>query len=349
MERGVESGGWKVKHTKTVHIALVKELYAKIAQQGVDPKQLDERVGWDKERLRDSDGWVPFAQMQKLLEAGCQLTGNPALYLHLGEAVDPENMGVAGHIIMNSETLRQAACQWERYAKLACSEGNARHKEQPGQFSYIFNFSDDIPFQIIEYAVVSTLSFCRRFTGQDIIPIEVRFQHSLPSYCKEYERIFRSPVTFNQPDNLMALRQADMDLPPRRHNPYLQTILTQHADSLFNQFSVGKQLSDQVRKMIMSHLHEGEVNIGMVSRELNMSRWTLNRKLKEEGTSFQVLLEEMRKHLATDYLRCQKRSPNEVAFLLGFSEPSAFNRAFKRWTGVSPGVYQKSGSPIPEQ
>jgi AraC-like DNA-binding protein len=338
-----------VGHNKTVHVALVRELYAKIVQQGADPKQLDEYVGWDKERLKEFDGWIPFAQMQKLLEAGCRLTANPALCLHLGEAMNPENMGIVGHIIMNSETLRQAAYQWERYAKLACDEGNAYHKEQHGQFSYIFNFSDDVPFQVIEHAIVSTLSFCRRFSGQDIIPIEVRFQHSSPLYRKEYERIFRSPVMFNQPDNVMVLKQADMDLPPRRHNSYLQTVLTQHADSLLNQFSVDKQLSDQVQKVIMNHLHEGDVSIETVSREMAMSRWTLNRKLKEEGTSFQVLLEETRKHLATNYLRYQERSPGEVAFLLGFSEPSAFSRAFKRWMGVSPGVYQKSGSLIPGQ
>ena len=331
-----------MKHHKTVHIALVKELYDKIVQQGVNPEQLDECVGWDKEQFNEFDGRIPFAQMQKLLEAGCQLTGNPALCLHLGEAVNPANIGIVGHVIMNSENLRQAAHQWERYDRLACDAGNAHHKEEQGQSSYIFDFSNDISFQVIEYAVVSALSFCRRFTGQDIIPIEARFQHSPPLYRKEYERIFHSPVMFAQADNVMTLKQSDMDLPPHQHSPYLQTILTRHADSLLDQFPVDKRLGDQVRKVIMNHLHEGNVNIRTVSREMNMSRWTLNRKLQEEGASFQVLLEEIRKRLAIDYLRGRERTFGEVAFLLGFSEPSAFNRAFKRWTGVSPSVYRKS-------
>ena len=330
-----------------VHIALAKELYDGIVREGVDARLLNQGLQWDPAKLPVFDGWLPFSRIEELLELGCRLTGNPSLHLRLAESGDPQNMGVVGRIIMNCESLRQAACQWERYGELACSAGSAHHEEGAGRFRYVFNYPGEVSHRLVEHTVVSTLNFCRRFTGRDIIPIDVRFRHQPQPYKKEYERIFRCPVLFSQRENTLALRRSDADVPPSRRDRYLQALLTRHADSLINGSLQGHGLRDEVGEAIRRGLPQGDTDIRTVSRGMNMSRWTLNRRLKAEGTSFRSLLEETRKSLALSYLRSRDRSSSEVAFLLGFSEPSAFNRAFKRWVGTSPGEYRKSKTAAP--
>jgi AraC-like DNA-binding protein len=113
-------------------------------------------------------------------------------------------------------------------------------------------------------------------------------------------------------------------------------ILSEHADALLKSLENSKSIRGRVESLLMPILHKGDIGIDAISAKIGISRWTLSRRLKAEGTTFEKILDELRHKLALDYLRGKKVSVNQTAYLVGFSEPAAFSRAFKRWTGTSP-------------
>lgn len=119
----------------------------------------------------------------------------------------------------------------------------------------------------------------------------------------------------------------------------MKSILVQYAQALAAELETGKNFKDEVKKIVGDLLPKGIGDIETVSAKLNMSRWTLTRKLKKEGTTFKKLMGDIRKEFAVAYLKNRRLSLTEIAFLLGYSEASAFQRAFKRWTGKNPHQY----------
>jgi AraC-like DNA-binding protein len=124
---------------------------------------------------------------------------------------------------------------------------------------------------------------------------------------------------------------------------YVFGILSEHADALLKSLESSKSVRGRVESLLMPILHTGDVSMGMIAGRLGLSRQTLLRRLKAEGTTFEKVLDELRRQLALGYLGGKKVSVNETAYLVGFSEPAAFSRAFKRWTGTSPRRMRDSG------
>ena len=120
------------------------------------------------------------------------------------------------------------------------------------------------------------------------------------------------------------------------HQSYLLDLLQQHADNLLDTLKSAGKTTTQVRQLIAKSLPEGKADIEQVSEHLHMSRWTLARRLKSEGVTFNDIVREIRSNLAAQYLSDQKMSVSEVGFLLGYSEPSAFQRAFRSWYSCTP-------------
>lgn len=143
----------------------------------------------------------------------------------------------------------------------------------------------------------------------------VHVTHPDPSYRDEYERIFRAPIVFG--------------------------ILSNHAEALLAELE-SQVVRGRVERVLMPVVHTGDINMDFAASKLGVHRQTLYRKLKAEGVTFEQLLDQLRRRLALDYLRARKVSVNETAYLVGFSDPAAFSRAFKRWTGFSPLKYRKN-------
>ena len=119
-------------------------------------------------------------------------------------------------------------------------------------------------------------------------------------------------------------------------NQYVSSLLTERAESLLEKLEDSKSMRGRVEKLLIPILHTGEAKIETIARKLALSRQTLFRKLKAEGVTFEQVLDELRHELALEYLNGRNVSVNETSYLLGFSDPAAFSRAFKRWTGASP-------------
>jgi AraC-like DNA-binding protein len=164
----------------------------------------------------------------------------------------------------------------------------------------------------------------------------VQITHPEPSYRAEYDRIFKAPITFGAERNALLLDDAWETCRLAPSPRYVFGILCERADALLTDLESSKSIRSRVESLLMPILHTGDVGMEIIASKMGLSRQTLFRRLKAEGVTFEKVLDELRYKLALGYLRGKKVSVNETAYLVGFSEPAAFSRAFKRWTGASP-------------
>ncbi len=170
--------------------------------------------------------------------------------------------------------------------------------------------------------------------------VEVVFSHPEPDYYGVYDRVFGCSVKFDGEECLISISAADAELSIPHRQPYVLELLSNHAQQLFSRLDEASRLTMQVRQLVCKNLTDGHVDIGYISSRLAMSRWTLTRKLKQEGTTFNGLVQQIRCELSRQYLREDQLSVSEVGFLLGYSESSAFLRAFRGWFKCTPGEFR---------
>jgi AraC-like DNA-binding protein len=180
----------------------------------------------------------------------------------------------------------------------------------------------------------------RRF-GVTQIAKRIHVTHSAPSYRGEYERIFRVPVTFGAKWNAMLVDEQWMHHRVQLQPRYVFGVLSERADALLKELESSKSTRGRVEALLMPVLHKGDANMDAIAGKMGMSRQTLFRRLKEEDVTFEKVLDELRHRLALAYLGNNKVSVHQCAYLTGFSDPAAFSRAFKRWTGATPGAFRE--------
>ena len=176
---------------------------------------------------------------------------------------------------------------------------------------------------------------------EDLAPVSVTFTHPKPSCSAKFYEYFRSPVVFEAPTNSLTLPLEAVDKSLPGSNPQLAELNDQVMIEYLAQLDHDR-ITEKVKAAIIDQLPSGNVTDENVAQDLYMSSRNLQRQLQSAGTTFTTLLNEIRQDLAQKYLRDQDTSMTEIAFLLGFSESSAFSRAFKRWIGVTPTQYRKA-------
>ena len=337
-----------IKNTQQIQPSLstapVKLWFESLVKMGLDPNILEEKTGISRQQLEDPDGRILIKQQYKLIKTGIELTGNPNLPLYIATRINAEHMGIIGHVQMNSATLQDSGEALVRYWQLLSDGMSWELVEEEKNFRFILilrNF-DASPIAMVELNLACSITMMRLLVDQEITPVEIRFKYSKPKNIQEYEQVFRAPLSFNQMENSIILSKKDTALPIPHRQGYLEKVLLQHAETLLKKLSSTPGLLHQVQQLILESISMANIDIDSISERLQMSRWTLTRKLKAEGTSFQELLQRIRQELAQSYLKTPQYSVNEVAFLLGYSESSAFQRAFKNWVGQTPTVFRRA-------
>lgn len=297
------------------------------------------RSGIDEAALADPDSRVPFAIYADLMRQACMLCDDPALALHYGEAIDLAEVSIVGLIMNASETMADAFAQLKRFGRLALEVTGAgldvTHRD--GDLWIVDGRASPNAFpQLTEVTFARLVCGPRRFLAEPHV-LEVHLTHPAPSYRSEYDRIFQCDVVFESDWNALRLHpQAPawrVALQPR----YVFGVLTERADMLLKTLDNARTTRARVEGLILPVLHRGETGAGAIASAMGFSRQTLFRRLKDEGVTFAQVLDDLRHRMALHYLQGRKASVNEVAYLVGFSDRAAFSRAFKRWTGRSPG------------
>jgi AraC-like DNA-binding protein len=315
-----------------------------IEANGHDPEALFRDAGIDPDLLNKPGARVPYASVNKVWAKANAVIDDPCFALNSHKYWHPSYFHALGYAWLASHTLRDAFNRSFRYLRVVSEKPFLKLEEDSDGFMSIFNFDllgMRIPAQI-DMGMAMTLHMCRLNYGEDLKPLSVNFVHAEPPCAEEYVALFKAPVRFSSNRNCLTLSLADVDKYLIGANPQLARLNDQVMIEYLGKLDMDN-IVDRVTAVIIDMLPSGGVADEKVAKQLNMSVRSLQRRLKEVGTTFHTLLEGVRKNLATTYVRDQDIELGEVAFLLGFSDQSAFSRAFKRWTSYSPSELRKSG------
>lgn len=193
-----------------------------------------------------------------------------------------------------------------------------------------------------EQTIVAIVKISREVAGEDFRPEAAHFRHQPPDDMTAHEAYFGCPVIFDSDRDALEVSEKSLLAPNRLGDPSISDFFDAHLDRELAQLEDRAGLDKRIRIKISQSLSEGVPSVSQIAQSLNMSARTLQRRLSGQGYSFQTLVDESRRQLAEKLLRETDYALGEIAFLTGFSEQSAFTRAFKRWAGQTPRSYRLS-------
>jgi AraC-like DNA-binding protein len=288
------------------------------------------------QQVADDDARISPAQFCVAWAEAIRLTGDLQLGLTIAAATPPGAFGIVEYVCRSAATLGDALRQWVRYLNLLddavevalVSESDraclrvTRESEAPAPASH------ELCFALVakQAKQLSTVPF--RVTGVD-------FTHHATADAARYRAWFDAPVAFGAEHTQLVMPLTVLDASLISSDPALLAILSRAAGDSQRRGPEPATIAAQVARALGEALRSDDANIAHVAKRLGMTSRSLQRRLKDEATSFGAVRERVRRELAQRYLD-DKLAISEISFLLGFSEPSAFFRAFKRWTGTTP-------------
>jgi AraC-like DNA-binding protein len=314
---------------------------------GIKREDFARAAGFDLRLLEHSNNEIPFTQLFGLYRQAANLTGDDAFGLHVGERDSPKSYGILGYLTINSRTVGEALKRLVRFQRIR-TDGYRFSLEISGanaRLAYIYQaneVSSEERRHEAEETLCSIIDFGRSLTGFEWRLREVHFEHARPNKTCEHERIFCALVCFGKPFTQIVFDSSYFNLPLTEADLTLGSLLERQAEELLAKSPQDeKTFVSQIRPLITENLSGGEqIRMETICRKLGSSKRTLQRKLMEEGITYQKLLEETQFEMSKSYLRKPEITICEISDLLGFSEPSAFHRAFRRWTGLTPKEFQ---------
>lgn len=333
----------------SVSVRSIRPVLGYLAANRHDTAEALRAADIDAACVADPEGRVPHRAAIALWEAAGQMTQDPDLGLHVGEGIRPGAFGALDYAVRTSATLGAGYARLFRYHRVLHDTVEAA-LEIDGRYAVLSHrlpLPGGAPRPVSESILCAWMIGGRQATGVDWAPRQVRFPHAEPADTSEHRRLFRAPLRFGHTRSELVLDRQLLDLPMVQADAALQTIVEAQVQALHERVALPDSTADSVRSILGRWLCDGEPRLETLARELHMSPRTLNRRLQDEGTGFQHILAEVRRELAERHLREGRLAIGEITFLLGFSEASAFHRAFKRWTGVTPAAYRSAGIPSP--
>lgn len=317
-------------------------------------------LGYDAERLLaaagiapgvvdgDPDGYVPHGAMLELWRRAREATGDDHLGIHLAAAAPIGSFEVHAYALLSSPTLRDAYRRACRYQRLIHDATNLRFEEGPeeGVLSHARPGGLPVPREPAEFLVTVWLRFGRLIAGEEWLPNCVRFAHDPPPDTSEHRRLLGERVLFSSGRTALHVANRILDRVNARADRDLVRVMDRYAETALRWAPSRATLSGRVRALLAEALSSGVPAAAEVARRLNLSVRTLHRALRAEGASYRTVVEQLRRERAIELLADRHCSIAEVGFLVGFSELSAFYRAFKRWTGKTPAEVRAEAAPI---
>ena len=306
---------------------------------GVDTEVLLRSVGIERRMLEDPDARLQNRQVGALWAKAYELSRDPVLSLHVAEACPIGAFKVIDYVASSTRTAGEAVRYAARYFPLINTAVRFEIDE----------VGDPVTFEVAGESGPTGLSrphaelvlavfflHVRAVTGMAFGLRQVTFVHPRPPDTREHERIFGCPVRFEDSHNRLLIDRTAWEIPIQTAHSGMLGVLIEHADLLLSRLPRGPELIERTRRAIGERLRGGDPSLESVARELGMSARSLQRHLRDLGSSFNALADEVRQATAHLYLEQPDMALAEISYLLGFADQSAFNRAFKRWTGSTP-------------
>ena len=317
-----------------------RETLRYLDRNGVDAEPLLLKAELSRSQLSEDSGGISVASQHRFLEFAAIETSDSLLGLHVAAEMDLRDAGILFYLAAASATVAEALEHLARYAGTANEAVHLEISQYKGETVLTvrpIDEHDEPRGQFSEFIALAVIRALNRSTNRDFAPSRMTFAHPRNSGLREIHRILRCPVEFAQTTDSWVLPQRVMELPIASGDSHLLHILEAHADDLLSERRTATGLRGLVENRLLSMLPSGKVQTAVVAQQLGMSARSFKRHLAQEGTSFGEVLDRLRYRLALGYLEDQRISLQQIAWLLGYSEIGAFNHAFKRWTGTSPG------------
>lgn len=325
-------------------VAFVRDLFHFLSSRGLDTSTLCAGIGLDPAELENPDEMMAGPVAAAAWRAAATASGDAELGLHLGEQVHPSQLGLLGFAMLSCETLDAALERLRRHWNLLSNATEIHFWRDASRAGLELRLLD-LPGNFLredrhpaESSLAAVLAMVRALTGRVLEPQAVTLLYAAPTRSAEYVRILGRMPEFAAPVNGVVFSAAALAWPVRQANAQLLAGLER--ELAMRTAAQPAALADQVRAELARRLRGELPALAEVARALHMSPRALQRGLEGDGLSFRQVLDELRRDLACEHLRDPRHSIADVSFLLGFSEPSAFHRFFRKWTGETPAAYR---------
>ena len=315
----------------------------RMTQLGLPRDELLRAAGLEERHLRDPDARIPLSAIARLWGMVGTRIADPAIGLRLGADARAREFGLVGCAMAYSKTLGAALTRLARYGRIV---SDALVVTLDTEQDTLWVRVDVQPAlralrPAVDARLAGLLSMCREIVGAPIAPLCVQLPYRRPAEVAEYERFFRGRLDFGAVATALQLEDKDVQRPVAMSDPALTGYLDHMADQSVAVLNTKLTLADRVRRTLWSELSAGVPDAAFVASSLGVSVRTLQRQLRAEQTSFATVLNQLRQEMAQPLLRDGGFSVAEVGFLLGYEDPGAFRRAFRRWHGLSPRAFRR--------
>ena len=325
---------------------LALSLLAYAVQKNISVERLCQLSDVDFRRLKDGEPGLTAKQAADLWLNATQLSGDALFGLHFGESMQLTALGVVGELVRNSRTIGEALTQAAAFAHLITDvidinidrtdpiftvefiPNQSRQQEAPLVFRQMMDFFMAFMIHEVDGLVLTKIQ-------PDVVKLP-----RIDADRSEYERVLRCRSIHRSDEYALVFNGRYWDEPILMANYELQGVLLQKVSAMDRVFGTSQKASDRISSYLLANANLGIPSLEAIAANFNTSPRSLQRKLQEEGLTYQQVADSTRKSLAIHFLESGQHPLKEVSYILGYNELSAFSRAFKRWTGTTPGSYQ---------
>ena len=339
---GLGRGDKRAVIAPSVQGRVLPHLIAWVESRGVNAAPIRRLFG--RTRLVDPDVRVPEDLTERAWRLAATLTRDEALGIHLAESLPRGALDLIEFALRSSPSLGKGLDRLARFGRLLSDRVAARTHRKEASLLFLVHDIATTPLHPAraEFALAVALKLARDGTGADITPVRVCFAHAAPDNIAEHRRFFHGHLRFAAGSSSMSLSASDASRPMREADAALAGIIHRRLENALgdrDRSSAGAT-STRVRRILVEHLGKSVLTLDAVATALAVSRRTLTRRLAEEGASFRRILDEVRTDFARALLQDRSLSIGDIAFFLQYSEPAAFHRSFRRWTGRTPQAFR---------
>lgn len=325
-----------------VSILLLRATVETALRKGVEREALFRAARLDPRVLEDPEGRIALADYDALHEVVIDLTGDPAFGLHLGETTSSRTHSVA-HLVEHAATLRDGIEALLRFYRLFNDRPVWRLVEDHRTATLFYDVAPGPERCKRLRAEMTMTGFFRmiRLFARDARPEYVAFEHAAPPYRAEYTRIFDGVERFEQPFTGIVFDRALLGTVRLLRDPEFHAVIEAHSEKRLSRLTRGSTYADRVREYLLEQPNAESRDMRAAARALGLSVRSLRRKLQKEGAAYSDIADGALATLAKRLLSDERRTIQETAYAMGFSAPSAFHKAFKRWTGTTPKEFRQ--------
>lgn len=326
-----------------IRIASLSGFRELLQELGFSAQPLLKQFGLNAKILDDPDGYISYVKFIELLGAAASLSGCAEFGLRLAQHQGSDILGVVGLLARQESTIGHAIESVVHHLHLHVEGPSLTLENNSG--TACLRFDINIPGlksrrQAVERLIGLALGMMRVLLGENWSPVAVYFAHGESGGQSALKRLLKAPVVFNWDYDGIMFPSETLELPIQHADSQLQRYLRRYINILESQY--GEDIEAKTRQLISDSIGSRQCALPLVAQHLGMDSRTLQRRLREAGTCYKTLLEQVRVQLATRHLLDSRKPITEIAYLLGYSEVSAFSRSFKHWNAMSPKTWRKT-------